>query len=188
MKLLIDFLFFNFILFNIQFVVAQGSSTSYTIATFDASKLTGLSSGCQNVYNAVIPNCGMSDFLPTLSCSSTCISSLLTIQSEAQAACQDSQISSNSLLSSFVNGSGAQELCASQKATQATLATSIMLSSATATQQSQQSASSTAAAAIIGGDSMSISHGAVIAIVISVIVTSSVLIVIGTIIFRKNYG
>jgi hypothetical protein len=198
MKLLTDLLVFNFFLFNIRLVAAQSLSVNYTIATFDATKLTGLSDACGNVYNADITNCGMTDFLPTIPCSSSCVLSLMTIQSVVQTACAGSYIASSSLLSLFMNGMGVQELCNSQKLAQATLSTSFVASvaTATATQQPQQSSamattslqSSATAAAITGGDTMTISHGAVIAIVISVIVAISVLVVVGTVIFRKNYG
>jgi hypothetical protein len=122
----------------------------------------------------------------------------MAVQSEAQTACAGSNIASSSLLSLFMNGMGVQELCNSQKLAQATLSTSFVASAATATatQQPQQSSamatttlqSSATAAAITGGDTMTVSHGAVIAIVISVIVAISVLVVVGTVIFRKNYG
>jgi hypothetical protein len=174
---------------QIHLVCAQ-SSITYTISTFDQTKLTGLSLACDNVYNANISSCQMTDFLPSIPCTSSCITSLNGIQTEAQAACSGVPVSPSSMLSLFVNGSGVQELCTTQKLASSTLTTSITSGTMTPSGTTSPTSSPSASAAMVQGGASSgtsLSHGAVISIVVAVLIAIAVLVVIGTVIFRKNY-
>jgi hypothetical protein len=169
--------------------VSAQTTTPYSISTFDQTQVTGLSPACANVYSATIPNCVMTDFLPTIPCSSVCLTGLQSIQSEAQAACAGSSLPSTSVLNLFVNGQGIQELCTTQKLASNTLTTSMASNtSMAASTATAMTSTTTTPAMLIGGEtSISLPPATVIAIVVTVVVLTAILIVVGTILFRKNY-
>jgi hypothetical protein len=151
---------------------------------FDQTKLTGLPIACNSVYTSNISSCTSMDFLPTMPCSSACLSALNGVQPQAQAACAGVTGTAGSLLNMFIQGAGVKSLCTTDKQGTNTMATSITNAQATG------AAAGTASAGpqITGGDtSMSLPSGTVVAIVVAVVIASIVLIIVGVVIYRHTY-
>jgi hypothetical protein len=180
-------------------LVANAQQGQYSLSSLDTTQVTGLSSACSSVYTNKIDNCNPADFIPTNPCSAECITTLQSIETEAQAACVGANIPAASVLTYFASGNGVQQLCTKLKAAASPTPTTFMMSvmpmstASGSTTSSSPASTATAAGAqstatVKGGDtSMALPKAVVIAIVIVVIVVISILAVVGIVLFRKYY-
>jgi len=191
-----------FFLFQIQNVTAQ---ISYSLASFDKQTISGLSPACSTVYNTAIAGCMASDFIAMNPCSAACINGLISVQTQAQAACATAIINlPYSMLAYFAKGQGVTELCTTQKAAAApaptpsplpptTMVTSVRPPSGTntyglASTQPSTTPDTSSAASIVGSDTrMSLPGSTVIGIIVAVVVAFAIFLIIAVILYRRHY-
>lgn len=178
------------------YVTAQQQQPLYSIASFDSSSNFALEPACSSIYRRSIPSCQLSDFNAINPCSSLCIETLQSIQTEAQVACgSQGGIPTNSLLAFFRNGTGVNQLCVTVKG--GTAATLIPQASQVAggggTQTVPPGAGGVSTATEVPADqskatSMDLGNGGVVAIIIIVIVGSVLLLLASFFYYNKYYN
>jgi hypothetical protein len=91
------------VLFVLQYAAAV------TLEDF-TPRLNDLTGSCQTIYTHNIDGCVGQDF-ESGECSSTCVSSLVSIGSAIRNACQGQHNAGSNIIAAFINGQGAQSLC-----------------------------------------------------------------------------
>jgi hypothetical protein len=177
-------------------VLQVSAASDYSIASFDSSADLGLSPACDTVYRKPIPSCQPYDFNAINPCSSLCIESLQSIQTEAQVTCSSQSIPVNSMLAYFRGGTGVDQLCSVMKNVVATT-TLVPQVSPSATQTTNSgtvpagaggvSYATEAAADQSAAEGMALSKGALLAIVIGVVVGSVILLLVSIMLYRRHY-
>lgn len=174
------------------------SAADYTIASFDSTTNSGLTSACNAVYTQTIPSCQPSDFSAINPCSATCIQALQSLQTVAQTACLNQNMPSQSMLAYFRDGNGVLELCTTLKQVATTMVTSTIpsatsassqTSSATATLSTAPSAQ-TSSSSVQGEKStgmLALSKPVLIAVIVGITVALAFIIMVAAMMFRKHY-
>jgi hypothetical protein len=168
------------------------AASDYSIASFDSTADLSLSPACDTVYNEAIPYCQPYDFNSINPCSANCISSLQSIQTQAQAACVNQGIPLNSMLAYFQSGTGVSQLCSVMKSVATTLATQVSSTAAGSTATVPAGAGGVSYATEVPGDASeaegtALSKGALLAVALGVVVGSVVLLFISIMLYRKYY-
>lgn len=122
----------------IAFLFVLKFASAVTLEDF-IPRLTDLTGTCKTIYTSDIHGCDGQDF-QTKECSSSCLSTLLSLGSAVKSSCQGQQYGSSNIISAFMNGQALQDLCSN---------------AASATQAS--SARKTSASISIGSSTMTIS-------------------------------
>ncbi|KIW06249.1 uncharacterized protein PV09_02722 [Verruconis gallopava] len=169
--------------------------SDYSIASFDNPTDLNLSSACNTVYQQPIPSCQPYDFNALNPCSSSCIQSLQSVQTEAQAACASQSIPANSMLSYFRDGNGVNQLCSVMKSVSTTLSSQASPAAASSTQTTSTvpagaggvSFASEAAADPSQTKGMALSKDALTAVIVVVVVGSILMLLVSIFLYRKHY-
>jgi hypothetical protein len=173
----------------------SSAATDYTISSFDNNQRPqSLSPACNTIYSTAIPLCQPYDFTPVNPCSAACISSLQSLQTQAQAACSGQTIPQQSMLRFFRDGQGVTELCTTQKQVSGgggptTFATSTIPVATTA----PSTTSASAAAQSSGFEQqqtsgmLALSKPALLAVVISIVIAFAIFFIIAVTMYRKHY-
>ena len=170
----------------------QPQQPLYSIASFDSDSNFSLDDACNSIYRRSIPSCQPFDFSTRNPCSTLCIQSLQSIQTEAQAACgSQGGIPSNSLLAFFRNGTGVNQLCAAEKS--GVSSTLVPQATGGASRTVPPGAGGVSTATEVAADtskatSMDLGRTGVIAIIVVVVVGSVLLLFASFFYYTKYYS
>jgi hypothetical protein len=93
----------------IAFLFVLQYASAVTLNDF-TPRLTDLTGACQTIYTSNIDNCVGQDF-ETGECSSSCVSTLLSLGSAVRDSCQGQHVDGSNIIAAFIKDQGAQNLC-----------------------------------------------------------------------------
>jgi len=123
---------FTSLLFIVAGIHEAAAQSSYSVSSFDSTKIQSNSVACNQAYQTIIPGCSSSDFIASNPCSQACLAGLNSIQDMVVQSCKGVTVPNTSMLAYFAAGRGTSQVCTALKMTAAgtsaqptTLATSI---------------------------------------------------------------